>query len=58
VKWPCMSMEKCPQHMPLLGEAMARGLVSGIKGKERYLYSDGIYWALRLFWLNLDKRLC
>jgi len=50
-------MEKCPQHMPLLGEAMAGGLVSGIKGKERYLYSDGIYWALRLFWRNLDKRL-
>jgi hypothetical protein len=33
VKWPCMSTEKYPQHMPLLGEAMARGPVSGVKDR-------------------------
>ena len=26
MRWPCMSTEKYPQHMPLLGEAMAGGL--------------------------------
>jgi hypothetical protein len=34
---------------------MAGGLVRGVKGREGYLYSDGIYWVLCLFWLNLDK---
>ncbi len=24
--WPCMATEKCLQHMPLLAEAIARGL--------------------------------
>ena len=28
----------------------------GIKGREAYLYSDGIYWVLRLFWLT--RSLC
>jgi hypothetical protein len=36
---------------------MAAGLVRGVKGREGYLYSDGIYWELRLFWLDLDKDL-
>ena len=27
VKWPRMSREECPQHMRLLGQAMAGGLV-------------------------------
>ena len=33
------------------------GVVRGAKRGEGHLYSDGIYWALRLFWLNLDKGL-
>jgi hypothetical protein len=37
---------------------MATGVVKGIKGREGYLYNDGIYWVLRLFWLNVDKGLC
>ena len=28
-----------------------------VKGRATYLYSDGIYRVLRLFWLNLDKGL-
>jgi hypothetical protein len=36
---------------------MAGGVVRGAKRGEGHLYSDGIYWALRLFWLNLDKGL-
>jgi len=36
---------------------MVTGLVMGVKGRDRYLYSDGIYWVLRLFWLNMDKGL-
>jgi len=35
VKWPCMSREKCPQHM-----AMAGGLVRSVKGREGYLCGD------------------
>jgi len=31
--------------------------VKDVEGGEAYLYNDGIYWVLRLFWLNLDKRL-
>ena len=29
----------------------------GVKRGQGYLYSDGIYWVLYLFWLNLDKGL-
>ena len=28
-----------------------------VKGREGYLFNDGIYWVLRLFWLNLVKGL-
>ena len=37
--------------------AIARGLAKDVRGRATYLYSDGIYWVLRLFWLNLDKGL-
>ena len=33
MKWPFMSTEECPQHMPLLDEAMARGLARVVKGR-------------------------
>ncbi len=26
-----------------------------VKGREVYLFNDGIYWVLRLFWLNLVR---
>jgi hypothetical protein len=48
VKWPCMSTGKRLQHMPLLGDAMAGGLVSGVKGRHEYLYDHGIYERLTL----------
>ena len=35
------------------GEAGGRA----VKGREVYLFNDGIYWVLRLFWLNLVKGL-
>jgi len=28
-----------------------------VKGREVYHFNDGIYWVLRLFWLNLVKGL-
>ena len=28
----------------------------GVKGRQGYLYNDGIYWVLRLFWLDKDLR--
>ena len=49
MKWPCMSTEKYPQHMPLLGEAMAIGLVSGVKGRQGYLYDDEVYLVFCAF---------
>ena len=36
---------------------MARELVRVVRGGEGYLYSDGIHWVLRLFWLNQGKPL-
>jgi len=40
--------------MLFLGEAIATGLVMGVKGREGYLYRDGMYWVLLRFLLNLD----
>jgi len=31
--------------------------LGGVKGREVYLFNDGMYWVLRLFWLNLVKGL-
>jgi len=55
-----MSREKFLQYMRLLGQAMVAGLVSarhrsrsgeaggkGVKGRQGYLYNDGIYWGVR-----------
>ncbi len=28
---------------------MATGVVKGVKGRQGYLYNDGVYWVLRLF---------
>jgi 5-enolpyruvylshikimate-3-phosphate synthase len=30
LKWPCMSREKCPQHIRFLGQAMAGGLSGAV----------------------------
>jgi hypothetical protein len=39
--------KKYPQYILVFGWGMA--IV------KKYLKSDGMYWVLRLFWLNLDK---
>jgi hypothetical protein len=39
------------RHRSRSGEAGGRA----VKGREVYLFNDGIYCVLRLFWLNLDK---
>jgi len=44
-----MSKEKYPHYILVFGWVMA--IV------KKYLKSDGMYWVLRLFWLNLDKNL-
>ena len=41
------------RHGSRSGEAGGRA----VKGREVYLFNDGIYWVLRLFWLNLVKGL-
>jgi hypothetical protein len=38
-----MSTEKYPQHMLFLGEAIETGLVKSVKGREGYIYHDGMY---------------
>ena len=35
MKWPCLSNEKCPQHMRFLGQPMAAGLVPARNASQR-----------------------
>ena len=46
---------KAPITYAVLGLGYGGDIMRGVKGREGYLYRDEIYWALRLFWLNLDK---
>ena len=39
----------------VIGVGYGGRLVRAVKGREVYLFNDGIYCVLRLFWLNLDK---
>ncbi len=40
------------RHRSRLAEASGKD----VKGGEAYLYRDGIFWVLRLFWLKKARR--
>jgi hypothetical protein len=42
---------------PVIGLGYGEKACEGCQAQAGYLYEDGIYWVLCLFWPNLDRNL-